>query len=103
LVNNAIKYSPTSTRITVTAESLGSGQVRLKVADQGRGIPSDRLQMIFEPFVQVENSDAHERGGAGLGLAICRAIVHQHGGKIWAESSAAGSTFHVTLPAKATA
>ena len=101
LVNNAIKYSPRGSHITVRADSLGGGQVRLSVADNGRGIPADRLAIIFEPFVQVESSDAHERGGAGLGLAICRAIVQHHGGKIWAESSGRGSTFYVTLPARA--
>ncbi len=73
--------------------------MEFSVRDEGRGIPADRLTAVFEPFVQVEPSDARERGGVGLGLAICRAIVKQHGGRIWVESRpGAGSTFSFVLP-----
>jgi signal transduction histidine kinase len=71
----------------------------LTVKDQGRGIPTDKLEVIFDRFQQVDASDARQRGGTGLGLTICRSIVEQHGGQIWAESvMGEGSTFYVTLP-----
>ena len=70
--------------------------------DQGRGIPPEKLQQIFERFQQVDASDSRVRGGTGLGLAICRSIVQQHGGRIWATSTPGnGSTFHFTLPSRA--
>ncbi len=70
-----------------------------QIKDQGRGIPAEKLESIFERFQQVDASDSRERGGTGLGLAICRSIVQQHGGRIWAESTVGeGSTFFLTLP-----
>jgi two-component system, OmpR family, sensor histidine kinase VicK len=70
-----------------------------RVKDEGRGIPKDKLETIFERFEQVDASDAREKGGTGLGLAICRSIVQQHGGRVWAESELGrGSTFYVQLP-----
>jgi CheY-like chemotaxis protein len=69
------------------------------VEDEGRGIPPDKIDTVFERFQQVDGSDAREKGGAGLGLAICRSIVQQHGGRIWAESTlGVGSTFCFTMP-----
>jgi PAS domain S-box-containing protein len=74
-------------------------QVLFEVVDQGKGIPSDQLEVIFERFHQVNSSDSRDKGGTGLGLAICRNIVNQHGGSIWAESTLGqGSTFYFTLP-----
>jgi signal transduction histidine kinase len=98
LVSNALKFSPAGSTITLAAEPV-PGALHITVRDEGRGIPADMLERIFERFEQVEPGDKREKGGAGLGLAICRAIVTAHGGRIWAESgSAGGSTFHVTLP-----
>ena len=69
------------------------------VRDQGEGIPTDKLESIFERFHQVDASDSRKRGGTGLGLAICRKIVEQHGGVIWAESGLReGSVFYFTIP-----
>jgi signal transduction histidine kinase len=74
-------------------------QVRFSVSDQGRGIPTDRLDSIFERFQQVDASDSRQKGGTGLGLAICKRIVEHHGGEIWVESRLGqGSTFYFTLP-----
>ena len=99
LLSNAVKFTPAGGEVTVTAEPV-DGDVLFRVQDQGRGIPEDRLESIFERFQQVDSSDAREKGGTGLGLAICRSIVNQHGGRIWVESRpGAGSTFFFTLPA----
>ncbi|MEM9007413.1 MAG: ATP-binding protein, partial [Cyanobacteria bacterium P01_F01_bin.86] len=69
------------------------------VRDNGQGIPSDKLNSIFERFQQVDSSDSRKKGGTGLGLAICRKIVEQHGGQIWAESQmGVGSSFYFTVP-----
>lgn len=100
LVNNAIKFSPPQTAIAVTAEAIAPESIiQFSVADQGRGIPADKLQTIFGRFQQVDASDSRQKGGTGLGLAICRQIVQQHGGRIWVESELnKGSTFYFTLP-----
>lgn len=98
LISNAIKFSPSSGKITLAGHSE-SDRIHLTVTDQGRGIPPDKLQSIFERFQQVDASDSREKGGTGLGLAICRTIIHQHEGEIWAESTVGqGSVFHITLP-----
>ena len=98
LISNAVKFSPPGGSVELRVEPAG-GEARFRVADQGRGIPPDRLESIFERFQQVDSSDSREKGGTGLGLAISRTIVTQHGGRIWAESEAgAGSTFHFTIP-----
>ena len=76
-----------------------SWSILIAVKDQGRGIPADKLEMVFERFQQVDASDCRQKGGTGLGLAICRSIVQQHGGRIWVESVLGeGSTFFLSLP-----
>ncbi|MEG4342002.1 PAS domain S-box protein [Microcoleus sp. A003_D6] len=76
-----------------------SSSILIAVKDQGRGIPADKLEIIFERFQQVDASDSRQKGGTGLGLAICRSIVQQHGGRIWVESVLGeGSTFFLSLP-----
>jgi PAS domain S-box-containing protein len=103
LLSNAIKFSPPGGEVTLTTER-GAGEAVFHVRDQGRGIPADRLESIFERFSQVDSSDARDKGGTGLGLAICRSIVQQHGGRIWVESEpGVGSTFTFTLPTPYTA
>ena len=91
LVGNAIKFSPRGSAITLSATRDSEG-VRFEVRDEGRGIPADKIELVFERFAQVESGDKREKGGAGLGLAICRAIVLQHGGRIWAESKLGAGT-----------
>ncbi|NJL42343.1 MAG: hypothetical protein HC935_00850, partial [Pseudanabaena sp. SU_2_4] len=76
---------PPSSRDTIAAQK-GQKTLLVTVQDYGRGIPSDKLDSIFERFQQVDASDSRQKGGTGLGLAICRSIVQQHGGRIWAES-----------------
>ncbi len=98
LLSNAIKFSPRDGTVWLTVEKRGD-EILFQVKDQGRGIPKDKLESIFERFQQVDASDPREKGGTGLGLSICRSIVKQHGGRIWAESKLGqGSSFFFTLP-----
>jgi PAS domain S-box-containing protein len=101
LISNAIKFSPPGTEIHLRSRRIDAGEAEIQVRDQGRGIPADKLDSIFERFHQVDASDSRTMGGTGLGLAICRAIVSQHGGRIWATSiPGEGSTLHFTLPTR---
>ncbi len=98
LLSNAIKFSPAGTVVQVDAADCDP-DMSVCVTDQGRGIPADKLELIFERFQQVDASDSRQRGGTGLGLAICKQIVQRHGGKIWAESTLGeGSQIFFTLP-----
>jgi PAS domain S-box-containing protein len=98
LIGNAANFAPVGSTITMTARDEGD-VVRIAVRDEGRGIPADKLESIFEPFVKVDGGETKQRG-AGLGLFLCRAIVQQHGGQIWAESNAGapGTTVQFTIP-----
>ncbi len=102
LLSNAIKFSPPETRIEVRVEA-DSTSIVLRVSDEGRGIPLEQLDQVFDRFQQVEAADSRQKGGTGLGLAICRTIVQQHNGSIWAESNehqgrGAGASLVFTLP-----
>ncbi len=99
LISNAVKFSPAGSVVEVSCAQHG-GEVVFSVTDEGRGIPADKLDSIFERFQQVDASDSREKGGTGLGLAICRTIVENHDGRIWVESKPGeGSTFSFALPA----
>jgi signal transduction histidine kinase len=99
LISNAIKFSPAGSEITLRARVQSATEAIISVEDRGRGIPPEKLDIIFERFQQVDASDSRDMGGTGLGLAICRNIVRQHGGRIWAESvPGKGSTFFFTVP-----
>jgi signal transduction histidine kinase/CheY-like chemotaxis protein len=98
LLSNAIKFSPSASTVRVHTEAT-SDSILLKVVDEGRGIPTDKLDTIFDRFQQIEPSDARQKGGTGLGLAICRSIVQQHSGSIWAQRNLGlGTTLYVMLP-----
>jgi signal transduction histidine kinase len=99
LLANAIKFSPpTGATVWLDAERA-PGELLLRVRDEGRGIPSDKLEKVFERFSRADEHDERDKRGTGLGLAISRAIVQQHGGHIWAESTpGAGTTMCVALP-----
>jgi PAS domain S-box-containing protein len=89
-----LSISPTHQRPNAPTPSI-----LFAVKDQGRGIPHEKLDKIFEQFQQVDVSDSRKKGGTGLGLAICKRIVQQHGGTIWVESELGqGSTFYFTIP-----
>lgn len=98
LLTNAVKFSPPESTVRLFAKS-SERSVQICVEDKGRGIPESDVENIFERFHQVEQSDGSRSAGVGLGLAICKAIVEQHGGKLTVESRlGSGSTFSVTLP-----
>ena len=97
LIDNAVKYSDTNSGLDISARR-SDGQVVLTLRDYGRGIPETELPHIFEKFYRGKQSSG-KISGAGLGLAIVRAVIDAHGGKIWAESrQGEGSTFHIALP-----
>ncbi|MBA3852933.1 MAG: hypothetical protein C0503_00880 [Gemmatimonas sp.] len=98
LVGNALKFTPEGGRVRAYCLA-DEGQVQVRVTDNGRGIPPEEAGRIFERFAQVQRADATEKGGSGLGLAIAKAIVLQHGGRIWVESEVGkGTTFAFTVP-----
>ncbi|WP_414620463.1 response regulator [Calothrix sp. CCY 0018] len=98
LLSNAIRFSSLGDTVKLKAVEQDS-EILFTVKDTGRGIPPDKLEIIFERFQQVDSSDSRNHEGTGLGLAICCSIVEMHGGKFWAESTiGVGSTFYFTLP-----
>lgn len=98
LLSNAIKFSAAGSKVMLAARRRAA-DIEFEVRDFGRGIPGDKLELIFERFQQVDASDAREKGGTGLGLAICRSIVQQHGGEIRVVSvPGEGSRFLFTVP-----
>jgi PAS domain S-box-containing protein len=98
LLSNAVKFTPSGGSVSVGCRTSG-GRVVVAVRDTGVGIPADKLDAIFEPFVQVGRSLASPTEGTGLGLAISRELARGMGGDLTAESvEGAGSTFTLTLP-----
>jgi two-component system sensor histidine kinase KdpD len=96
LIENAIKYSPAGTPITIRAEA-GSSEAAIEVMDRGRGIEHGEEDLVFEKFYRGQTG--REAGGVGLGLAICRAIISAHGGTIRAlPREGGGAVFRFTLP-----
>jgi two-component system, OmpR family, sensor histidine kinase KdpD len=100
LLENAVKYTPPGTRITVSAGIEGEA-VRVAVDDHGPGLPPGPPEQLFAKF-ERGRSEA-DVGGAGLGLAICKAIIDAHGGHIAAsQRPGGGARFTFTLPTQAT-
>jgi signal transduction histidine kinase len=121
VIENAVKFTPPRGMVTVTARRGLAGRgpapvagpsdvspsaqpaaelVTVMVRDEGIGIPHDAIPRLFDPFYQVDGSSTREYGGTGLGLALTKRLVEQHGGRIWAESEGKwrGSTFVIVLP-----
>jgi two-component system phosphate regulon sensor histidine kinase PhoR len=98
LLDNAVKYSPPSSKILLEAEKR-EGELVVSVKDQGIGIPAEHLDRIFERFYRVDRSRSQDPGGTGLGLAIVRHIALLHRGTVEVESHAGeGSVFRMKIP-----
>jgi len=95
LIRNAIHHTPADGSVTVRAEPAGEW-VEVEVADTGGGITASERERVFEPFVRGEAS--RPQGGAGLGMAISRAIVEAHGGRIWLADSDIGTSVRFVIP-----
>ncbi len=100
LIQNAIRHTPADGSVTVRA-SLAEDAVQVEVLDTGHGIPPAERERVFDAFVQGSDRASRSDGSAGLGLAISRAIVEAHGGRIWIEDAAVGTSIRFSLPAAA--
>jgi CheY-like chemotaxis protein len=102
LLSNAVKFTPAGGRVVVTA-ARNAEWIVVTVSDTGRGIPTDLLPFIFEPFRQAEGAQRRTHTGLGLGLAIVRHVVELHGGRVHvaSEGPGKGATFSVHLPVRA--
>jgi signal transduction histidine kinase len=98
LLSNAVKFTDPGGKVTLEWEAA-QGEVRIRVRDTGRGVPPDKLNAIFEPFVQLQNGLTNRSEGTGLGLAISRELARAMGGDLTAASvPGKGSTFTIRLP-----
>lgn len=98
LLSNAIKFSPTDSKITVVAVKRDSNAV-FEVRDEGPGIDKEDQEALFERFTQTSAGRKQSKGGVGLGLSVCKAIIEAHGGVIWVESEPGkGARFFASVP-----
>jgi len=99
LLSNSLRHSTEGGQLTITIEVI-NGLLHIKVMDTGSGIDPQNLNYIFNRFYRTDTARSRDQGGAGLGLAIVRAIVEAHGGavSVFSEGMGKGSTFTVTLP-----
>jgi light-regulated signal transduction histidine kinase (bacteriophytochrome) len=98
LVDNSLKYrNGQAPRIKIAAQSIDKGEIwQFSVADNGVGLNEIYHDKVFQPFQRIDHRD---RPGSGMGLAICRKVVHLHGGRIWYNrNTEGGTTFHFTIP-----
>jgi two-component system sensor histidine kinase KdpD len=103
LLENAARYTPAGTRIDITAQRDGT-QALIRVADNGPGLPAGTEARVFDKFFRgLTTPTADGRRGAGLGLAICKAIIQAHGGQISARNLPSGVEFLIALPCEGSA
>ncbi len=100
LIDNAVKYSDKEVRLSVEVSSMDENRVKIRIADQGIGIPAAQLKRIFKRFYRVPGRVMARVKGTGLGLFIVRSTIEKHGGRVFAESAGPGqgSTFTIQLP-----
>lgn len=98
LLENAVRHTPATAAVRLSARTE-NGELRISVADTGDGIRAEHREHIFDRFVLMDNGVIDAKHGLGLGLAICKAIVEAHGGRIWVEDNQPrGAVFCFTLP-----
>jgi len=99
LADNAVRYNPPGTLVTVSLTAQNN-QVVIDFSDDGIGIPAHLTDSIFKPFVRVDDSRSSKTGGSGLGLSIAKRIAEAHGGDLTlCAGGNKGSTFRITIPA----
>jgi signal transduction histidine kinase len=98
LIQNAIRHTPADGSVVVRAEPVQAG-IEVEIADSGDGIAPDERERVFTPFYRGGVEASRTGDGAGLGLAVSRAIVEAHGGQIWLAESARGTTVRFSLRA----
>jgi PAS domain S-box-containing protein len=99
LLSNAVKFTPAGGRVVISADVAREGMVEIRVRDTGIGIPQDKLETIFEPFVQLDHALTRTASGTGLGLAISRDLARAMNGDLMVNSEdGAGAEFVLTLP-----
>lgn len=98
LVSNAIKHAPERSTVTVSSTDADADRVRIVVVDHGSGVPADFADRIFTPFSQADSSDRRPTGGSGLGLALSKALMEQHGGTIGYAAGDGATRFWIELP-----
>jgi two-component system, sensor histidine kinase and response regulator len=98
LLDNALRYAPKSSRISLTVQ-VHEGEIELRVADEGQGVPAELREGIFERFVQLDSgARTAPRTGRGLGLTFCRLAIEAQGGRIYVEDGSPGAVFCIRLP-----
>jgi signal transduction histidine kinase len=101
ILDNAVKYSPNGSQVSVRLEEEKNGDYLISIIDQGIGVSPQQFDHIFERFYRVHNMASQQYSGIGLGLYVAKAIIDRHGGRIWFTSnSGLGTTFYFTIPAK---
>lgn len=97
LIDNAAKYSPAGSLIKISARRAEGEKILLSVEDQGRGIPQEAREKVFDKFFRVTADGTHQPKGLGMGLSIARGIVEAHKGRVWIEDGAQGGGTRVQL------
>ena len=99
LLSNAVKFAPANSTVTISVSS-SEQMITIAVSDQGEGIAPENLNRLFRKCQPVDSSSSRRKGGTGLGLSITKALVEQHGGRIFVDSDLGkGTRFSITLPA----
>jgi signal transduction histidine kinase len=97
LTDNAIRHAPKGTVVRLGWGRVG-GETELRIVDRGEGVPAEMRDKIFERFVQLDGSQESSRSGRGLGLTFCKLAVEAHGGRVWVEDAAPGTSVCVRFP-----
>jgi len=99
IIRNAIHYTKPDTNVNVALSQNGKSEFKISISDNGDGVPADKLQSLFEPFIRLSEARDRDSGGYGLGLAIAKRAIDFHNGRISAQNNAAGGLLiEILLP-----